>query len=71
MNFDRDELRALFAALDDGTISAEEHARLEQILTHSAEARALWFLHCDIETGMADWAAMRHAAGAQKVVPIF
>jgi len=69
MNFDRDELRTLCSALHDSTISAADHARLEEILTHSAEARELWFLHCDIETGMADWAAMRQAAGAQKVVP--
>ncbi len=68
MNFDLDDLRALFAALNDGTVTAVDLARLEQILTHSAEARALWFLHCDIETGLADWAAMRQAAGAQKVV---
>lgn len=68
MNFDHDGLRALFAAQNDGTISAADHARLDEILTHSAEARALWFLHCDIETGMADWAVMRQAAGAQKVV---
>ena len=70
MNFDRNDLRALFSALNDGTISAAEHARLESILTQSAEARELWFLHCDIETGMADWAAMRQASGVQKATSI-
>ena len=68
MNPDRDDPRALFAALNDGTISAADHARLEQLLTQSAEARALWFLHCDIETGLADWAAVRHADCAENIV---
>ena len=67
-DFDRDDLRTLFSALNDGTISPEDHARLERILAGSADARGLWFLHCDIETGMADWAVTRSEARWQKVV---
>jgi hypothetical protein len=59
MNLDRDGLRALFSALNDGTISESDHGKLERILEESAEARQMWFLHCDIETGLADWAAAR------------
>ena len=63
-DFERDELRALMAARNDGTISEDEHARLEKILAGSAEARRLWFLHCDIETGITEWAAARNAGDA-------
>lgn len=66
MKFDRDELRALFSALNDGTISESDHAKLERILEQSAEARQMWFLHCDIETGLADWAAARSSVVAQQ-----
>jgi hypothetical protein len=65
--FDRNELRALFGSLNDGTLSPEEHARLEKILADNAEARRLWYLHCDIETGLADWAASQ---GMAKIVPM-
>lgn len=68
-DFDRDGLRMLFAALNDGTISPEAHARLEGILVGSEEARRLWFLHSDIETGLADWAAMRRETSVQNGVP--
>ncbi len=67
-DFDRDELRTLFAALNDGAISQADHSRLEGILAASAEARRLWFLQCDIETGLADWAAMKRESGLQNVV---
>jgi len=56
---DTTELRALFLALNEGTISPTELEKLEGILTASAEARQLWFLHCDIETGLANWAEAR------------
>ena len=65
VDFDWDESRALFGALNDGTISSADHARLERILAGSAAARRQWFLHCDIETGLADWAAVK----AEKVTP--
>ena len=67
-DFNKEELHGLFAALNEGTLSPEDHARLERILTASAEARQLWFLHSDIETGIADWAAMRRAAKEQTPV---
>ncbi len=66
-DFERDELRAMMAAQNDGTISGDEHARLEKILAYSAEARRLWFLHCDIETGLAEWAAARNSGDALTV----
>ena len=58
---ERNELRALFAGMHDGRLSEVDHARLERILAESGAARRLWFLHCDIETGLADWAATRDA----------
>ena len=61
MNTDRNQLAALFAAKCDGTISEDDHALLEKLLSENADARRQWFLHCDIETGMADWAATRGA----------
>ncbi len=61
MNTDRNQLAALFAAKCDGTISKDDHALLEKLLSENADARRQWFLHCDIETGMADWAATRGA----------
>jgi len=61
---DRDELRTLFAGMHDGRLSEADHARLERLLAESAEARRLWFLHCDIETGLADWAASRESNAA-------
>jgi hypothetical protein len=66
-DLDRNELRALFAALHEATISPEDHARLESILAASTEARRLWFLHCDIETGMAEWAAARREGSGQPI----
>lgn len=60
---DLNELRTLFAAMSDGTITSEKAVLLETRLAASAEARRLWFLHCDIETGLADWAAARHELG--------
>ena len=59
--FDPNELHGMFSALSNGSLSPEDLARLELILSQSAEARRLWFLHCDIEIGLADWAAFRDA----------
>ncbi len=64
-DLDPGELRTLCAAMSDGTLAPDQHARLEKILAGSAEARRRWFLHCDIETGLADYAAER----GEKVVP--
>ena len=49
------ELRALFSGLNDGLLTPDKHARLQDLLLQNAEARRLWFLHCDIEWGLADW----------------
>lgn len=57
--FDRRELFALFSQSVDGTLSPADHARLEAILTESADARQLWFLYSDLETGLADWSALQ------------
>lgn len=69
MTGDSGQLRGLFAALQDGTISVEEHARLEEALAQSEEARRLWFLHCDIETGLTNWAATRAVKAAAFTPP--
>ena len=66
---DLNDLPALIASKLDGTISDTDHARLERLLTESTEARSQWFLHSDIETGMADWAAVRRELDLQKAVP--
>jgi hypothetical protein len=50
---DRDELFRLFGALSNETLTAPEQARLEELLSGSAEARGLWFLYCDMERGLA------------------
>lgn len=52
----RIEWRRLFAAHIDQAITAEEHRRLEKLLSESEEARRDWFLHCDLELGIAEWA---------------
>ncbi len=50
---ERDELFRLFGGLSNETLTEAEHARLEEILTGSVEARRLWFLYCDMERGLA------------------
>lgn len=65
-----DELRTLFAASSNDLLTDEQHARLQEMLTHSAEARHLWFLHCDIELGLADWAAQSAAEAGSATVPL-
>lgn len=50
---DPDELFRLFGGLSNETLTDSECARLEELLTGSAEARRLWFLYCDMERGLA------------------
>lgn len=45
----------LFGAMSDGTITAADHARLEEILMQHREARRLWFLHNDVDAGLRAW----------------
>ncbi len=52
MNMDMNRLHFLFAAHSDGTLTAEEHAELQERLRGDAEARRLWFLHQDVEDGL-------------------
>jgi len=46
-----------FAALMNGTLSEAEHAELEKLLINDAEARRQWYLHADIDLGLAEWAS--------------
>ena len=54
--FDPSELQSLAAKLSSGEVTSEEHARLEQMLRNSPAARQHWFLICDVENGLHDWA---------------
>lgn len=54
--FDSAELHSLFADLRNNTITSERHERLDFILRQSPRARHQWFLFCDVETGLKDWA---------------
>ena len=47
------KLFKLFNAKSDGTINRAEHEELQDILRESAEARELWFLHQDVDAGLA------------------
>lgn len=47
------QLFDLFAAKADGTIDQNQHDELESALKASPEARELWFLYQDMETGLA------------------
>ncbi len=60
--FDADALRVKFAALLDGRLSEAEQAELDRLLAGSAEARRLWYLHCDMDVALADWSAARRAS---------
>ncbi|HEY1171213.1 MAG TPA: LamG-like jellyroll fold domain-containing protein [Verrucomicrobiae bacterium] len=53
---DQQELHQLFVAKTDGTITPEDHERLCALLKGSAEARKLWFVFQDTETGLLGWA---------------
>ena len=52
----RNDVRALIDERLNGIMTPEQHQRLDEVLRTSAEARRQWFLACDIETGLADWA---------------
>lgn len=67
---DRKHLFALFAAKHDGTITPAQHVELESLLQQSAGARLLWFLSCDIEAGLANWAEGEHARRSLPSVPV-
>lgn len=54
-----DELHVLLDAFSDGTLDPAGLARLEERLARDPYARRDWFLHCDLENGLADWAAAR------------
>ena len=53
---DSAELLLLFAELLDGSITSERHERLESLLRQYPQARHQWFLFCDVESGLKDWA---------------
>lgn len=65
-DFDPKELHVLFAELSDDKLSPEKHDRLETLLKDSPQARKQWFLFCDVETGLKDWAATEEER--QKIV---
>ncbi len=46
----------LFAAKADGTISPDDHTRLNALLLDSADARRAWFEFQDAEAGLLAWA---------------
>ena len=64
-DFDAGALCAKFAALLDGTLSEVEQAELDRLLAGSAEARRLWYLHCDMDVALADWSAARRASASR------
>jgi ferric-dicitrate binding protein FerR (iron transport regulator) len=64
--FDLDELFRLFGGLTHGTITQEEHRRLQDILANDAEARRLWFLHSDMERGLTRWSQTRRTVSSVK-----
>ncbi|MDF1754024.1 MAG: FecR domain-containing protein [Verrucomicrobiales bacterium] len=53
---DEKRLFQLFNAKSDGTIDPEAHDELQKILKESAAARELWFLHQDVDAGLASFA---------------
>lgn len=56
--FDPAELHLLLAEFRDNSITPEKHERLESILRQCPQARQQWFLFCDIESGLKDWAVI-------------
>ena len=54
--FDSAELHLLHTELSNHSITPERHNRLESILRQSPQARQQWFLFCDVESGLKDWA---------------
>lgn len=60
MSYDPNELRSLVNTLLNGTISAPEHARLQQILIHSNDARKEYLACIDIHVGMQELEEEHH-----------
>ncbi|HSA12849.1 MAG TPA: FecR family protein [Candidatus Paceibacterota bacterium] len=65
----REELARLFVDMHNATLAPEDHRRLQDCLKNSPEARRFWFLYCDMEGGLADWALLRHEQKDQPPVP--
>lgn len=64
------ELHRLFTAKADGTITPEDHERLNALLKESAGARQEWFAFQDAETALLAWAqreTMRREEGVDLV----
>jgi len=62
MNTDQQKcLFQLFSASASETLSAEEHAELQETLRQDADARQLWFVHQDIEVGLHAHLSQSHA----------
>lgn len=59
---DKIRLIELFSSKSNGTISDVDHEELTQRLDENTDARALWFLHQDIEYGLEGLAASPPAA---------
>ena len=53
---DSTELHSLFAEWTNHTITPQQHQRLQAMLLQTPQARQEWFLYCDVETGLRDWA---------------
>ena len=49
----------LFSAAANGNIEAQQNEDLQHLLKTNPEARRLWYLYNDLETGLAEWAAQR------------
>lgn len=55
----KNRLFILFTGQAAETLTAEEHAELQETLRHDAEARRLWFVHQDVEAGIRARAAVK------------
>ena len=64
-----DDLHRAFIAFTEGGLDAEGLARLEERLVRDPAARRAWFLHCDLENGLADWATARGGRDAPIPAP--
>ena len=49
---EKGRLLALFSGFSHETLTEDEHEQLQSRLRGDAEARALWFLHQDLELGL-------------------
>ena len=69
MNAPPKEWSVLFNAATDGTIDDEGAEALATLLRENAEARRQWYLHCDVELGLAEMGAMRGGPKAISKTP--